>query len=52
MVFDAADFGELADRVVEAELAAADAGLLDDALREMEGLSPEEIQALLEGGAA
>jgi amino acid adenylation domain-containing protein len=50
MVFDAADFGELADRVVEAGLAAADAGLLDDALREMEGLSPEEIQALLEGG--
>jgi amino acid adenylation domain-containing protein len=47
MVFDAADLGELADRVVEAELAGADDGLLDDALREMEGLSSEELQALL-----
>ena len=47
MVFDAADLGELADRIVEAELASADAGLLDEALQEMEGLSPEELQALL-----
>jgi amino acid adenylation domain-containing protein len=51
MLFDAADFGELADRVVEAELAGAGAELLDDALREMEGLSPEEIQELLGKGA-
>jgi amino acid adenylation domain-containing protein/non-ribosomal peptide synthase protein (TIGR01720 family) len=47
MVFDAADLGGLADRIVEAELAGADAGLLDEALREMEGLSPEEVQELL-----
>ncbi|HEY3568483.1 MAG TPA: amino acid adenylation domain-containing protein [Thermoanaerobaculia bacterium] len=47
MVFDAADLGELADRIVEAELAAADAGLLDEAMREMEGLSPGEIRELL-----
>ena len=50
MVFDAADLGDLADRIVEAELAGADAGLLDEALREMEGLSPEEIQELLGAG--
>jgi amino acid adenylation domain-containing protein len=36
MVFDAADLGELADRIVAAELASADDGLLDEALREME----------------
>jgi acyl carrier protein len=36
MVFDAADLGELADRIVEAELASADDELLDEALREME----------------
>ena len=40
MVFDAADLGELADRIVEAELAGADAGFLDEALREMEGSVP------------
>jgi SAM-dependent methyltransferase len=53
MVFDARDLGELADRIVQRELAGADAGLLDAALREIEGmegmagLSPEEIQELL-----
>jgi Phosphopantetheine attachment site len=51
MVFDAADLGDLADRVVEAELAGADDGLLDEAMRELEGLSPEEIQDLLAGEA-
>ena len=50
MVFDAVDLGELADRIVEAELARVDSGLLDEALREMEGMSPEELQDLL-GGA-
>jgi amino acid adenylation domain-containing protein/non-ribosomal peptide synthase protein (TIGR01720 family) len=50
MVFDASDLGELADRIVEAELARVDSGLLDEALREMEGMSPEELQDLL-GGA-
>ena len=50
MVFDTANLGELADRIVEAELAVTDAGLLDEALREMDGMSPEELQALL-GGA-
>ncbi len=50
MIFDAANLGELADRIVEAGLASADAGLLDEALREMEGMSPEDLQALL-GGA-
>jgi amino acid adenylation domain-containing protein/non-ribosomal peptide synthase protein (TIGR01720 family) len=48
MVFDSADLGEISDRVVELELASADAGLLDEAMREMDGLSPEELQALLE----
>jgi len=52
MVFDAADLGELADRIVEAELARVDSGLLDEALREMEGLSPEELQDLLGGAGA
>jgi SAM-dependent methyltransferase len=53
MVFDARDLGELADRIVQQELAGADAGLLDEALREiqgmegMAGLTPEELQALL-----
>ena len=42
MVFDAADLGDLADRIVDAELAGADAGLLEAALREMEGLSPDD----------
>ena len=51
MVFDAADLGDLADRIVEAELAGADDGLLDEAMREMEGLSPREIQELLGGEA-
>ncbi|HTG33806.1 MAG TPA: amino acid adenylation domain-containing protein, partial [Thermoanaerobaculia bacterium] len=50
MVFDASDLGELADRIVEAELARVDSGLLDEALREMEGMTPEELQDLL-GGA-
>ncbi|HEY0553989.1 MAG TPA: methyltransferase, partial [Thermoanaerobaculia bacterium] len=50
MVFDAADLGGLADAIVERGLASAGDGLLDEALREMEGLSPEELQALL--GAA
>jgi hypothetical protein len=50
MVFDSADLGELADRVMEAELARADDGLLDEALRDLEGLSPEELQALLAQG--
>ncbi|HEY0514543.1 MAG TPA: amino acid adenylation domain-containing protein [Thermoanaerobaculia bacterium] len=36
MVFDTGDLGELADRVVEAELASADAGLLGEALLEMD----------------
>ncbi len=48
MVFDASDLGGLADRIVEAELASADDGLLDEALRDMEGLPPEELQAMLE----
>jgi amino acid adenylation domain-containing protein len=53
MVFDARDLGELADRIVQQELAGADDGLLDEALREIqgmegiEGLSPEEIRELL-----
>jgi hypothetical protein len=49
-VFGAGDFGELADRIVELELANADAGLLDEALRELEGPAAEELAALL--GAA
>jgi len=36
MVFDAPDLGGLADRIVDRELAEADATLLDDALRELE----------------
>ena len=48
MVFDTRDLGELADRIVEAELAAAGAEELDEALREMDGLSPEELRALFE----
>ena len=47
MVFETANFGALSDRIVEAELASVDSGLLDEALREMEGMSPEELQALL-----
>ena len=47
MVFEAANFGALADRIVEAELASVDSGLLGEALREMEGMSPEELRALL-----
>jgi hypothetical protein len=38
MVFDAPDLGVLADRIVERELADADADLLAEALAEMEGL--------------
>jgi amino acid adenylation domain-containing protein len=47
MVFDAADLGALADAIVERELASAGDGLLDEALREMEGLSPAELAELL-----
>jgi hypothetical protein len=48
MVFDAGDLNELADRIVEAELADADPGFLDEALSEMKDLSPEELQKMLE----
>ncbi|HTG35429.1 MAG TPA: amino acid adenylation domain-containing protein [Thermoanaerobaculia bacterium] len=48
MVFDAGNLNELADRIVEAELADADPGLLDEALSEMKDLSPEELQKMLE----
>ncbi|HEY0514542.1 MAG TPA: amino acid adenylation domain-containing protein [Thermoanaerobaculia bacterium] len=55
MVFDAGDLGELADQVMARELESADDGLLAEALRDigememegMEGMSPEELQALL-----
>ncbi len=48
MVFDARDLGELADRIIEKELASADAEELDEALREMDGLSAEELRSLFE----
>ncbi len=48
MVFDAGNLNELADRIVEAELADADPGFLDEALSEMKDLSPEELQKMLE----
>jgi acyl carrier protein len=44
MVFDAADLGELADRIVEAEILGADAGLLDAAWSEMEELSSADVE--------
>jgi hypothetical protein len=44
MVFDAGTLGELADRIVAAELAGADDGFLDEALREMEDLSPRNCR--------
>jgi amino acid adenylation domain-containing protein len=47
MVFDATDLGELADAIVEHELASAGDGLLAEALAEMDGLSPEELAELL-----
>ncbi len=46
MVFDAADLGELADRIVEQEILSADAGLLDAAWSEMEELSSGDLQTL------
>ncbi|HVS00351.1 MAG TPA: amino acid adenylation domain-containing protein, partial [Thermoanaerobaculia bacterium] len=46
-VFDAADIGELADRIMDQELAEAGDEVLADMLREMEDLSPEELQELL-----
>jgi hypothetical protein len=48
MVFDTGNLSELADRIVEAELADADPGFLDEALSEMKDLSPEELQKMLE----
>ncbi|MEO6191376.1 MAG: amino acid adenylation domain-containing protein [Thermoanaerobaculia bacterium] len=48
MVFDAGTLSELADRIVEAELADADPGFLDEALSEMKDLPPEELQKMLE----
>jgi amino acid adenylation domain-containing protein len=44
MVFDAADLGELADRIVEQEILSADAGLLDAAWSEMEELSSPDVE--------
>jgi amino acid adenylation domain-containing protein len=44
MVFDTADLGELADRIVEAEILSADAGLLDAAWSEMEELSSADVE--------
>jgi acyl carrier protein len=43
MVFDAADLAGLADRIMERQMAEADAGELEDMLRELDGLSGEEI---------
>jgi amino acid adenylation domain-containing protein len=40
MVFDSATLADLVDQVVQQELESADDELLDDLLREMEGLSP------------
>jgi amino acid adenylation domain-containing protein len=48
MVFDAPDLGALADRIVERELASADAALLAEAMSELDGLSPEDLAALAE----
>jgi amino acid adenylation domain-containing protein len=47
MVFDSATLADLADQIVQQELASADGELLDDVLREVDGLSEEELQALL-----
>ena len=44
MVFDTADLGELADRIVEQEILSADAGLLDAAWSEMEELSSPDVE--------
>src|SRR6185503_16243544 len=47
MVFDSATLADLADLIVQRELESADSGLLDEALHDLEGLSPEDLQALL-----
>jgi amino acid adenylation domain-containing protein len=47
MVFDSATLADLADRIVQQELESADGELLDEVLREMAGLSEEELQAML-----
>jgi len=49
MVFDAADLGELADRIVESELASADAALLEAALDDLEELAPAGAAAPMPG---
>jgi len=49
-LFAAADLAALAGRITDLELdAAASAGTLEDALAELEDLSPEELKALLAG---
>ncbi len=52
MVFDAADLGDLADRIVEQELAGADDELLQAALGELDGLGADDLELAALGDAA
>ena len=51
-LFGNATLGDIADAMVEAELAGAGEDELRDLLAEYDGLSEEELRALLAGGAA
>jgi hypothetical protein len=49
-LFSAPDLAALADRITERELAmAVESGDLEEALAELDDLSPEELRALLAG---
>jgi acyl carrier protein len=52
-LFEAADFADLAERITARELAAAGSEDLQEMLADLEGLSPEDLKALLgtEGGS-
>jgi acyl carrier protein len=47
MIFDTADLGDLADKIMERELSEAGDAMLADMLEEIDGLSPEELQEML-----
>ncbi len=47
LLFDAVDLGDLAERITAQELARVDDGEMASLLAEIEGLSPEEMRALL-----
>jgi hypothetical protein len=50
LVFDARDFADLADRIVAQQLGQVEDAEMASLVDEIQGLSPEEMRAMLSGG--